>query len=232
MISVRRAAERGLTRQNRLESRHTFSFARYYDPDHMGFHCLRVLNEEVLAGGRGYEAHPHKNMEILLYVVEGELQHVDSLDGERILGRGEVRCLSAGTGITHSEINHHGERPCRMIQAWFEPQLEELRPCGSGLRIDPDFDGSRLWIVASPDGRDGTVQLNQDVHCFVGRVREGERVKHFLDPGRAAWVQVLQGRVDVNHKHLEAGDGAAIEDLTRSEVLGRTDAELLLFDLP
>jgi len=232
MISLRRAADRGHTRQRWLDSHHSFSFARYYDPEHTGFHCLRVLNDELLAAGHGYEPHPHKNMEILLYVVDGELHHADSLGCDRVLGRGEIRCLSAGTGVTHSEINHRQDGPCRLVQAWFEPLRDDLAPCGGDLRVDPDFDGSHLWVVASPDGRDGTVQLNQEAFVFVGRLRRGERLKHFLDPGRAAWLQILRGRVNLNHKHLEAGDGAALEDLTRIEVMGETDAELLLFDLP
>lgn len=240
MVTIRRAADRGHLRHDGIESFHTFSFADYFEPGQMGFRSLRVLNEDRFASGSsGYAAHPHRNMEILLFVVEGSLGHEDGLKGAAsVLHPGDAQGLSTGKGLTHHEFNASPERPCRVLEAWFEASRSGLEPTGSLYRLEQrngNGNGNgkgRLELLVSPDGRNGTVSLRQDVFVYSVQLEAGHRVRHFLEPGRAAWVQMIRGDATLNRRELHKGDGASVEKLCRLEVLAQSDAELLVFDLP
>lgn len=235
MLSIRRAAERGHLVHDGLESYHTFSFAEYYEPGQMGFRCLRVLNEDHFASGcQGYAAHPHRDLDILLLVLEGELGHEDELDAAgRVLRPGDVQGIRAGRGLVHREYNASEDAPCRVLEMWFQPARLGLDPGCHCCRAEERTRRGRLELLASPDGRHGTVSLDQEVFVYHSRLDAGRRVRHVLNAGRAAWIQVLRGRVLLNRKELGEGDGAALEEQPRVlDVLARSSAELLLIDLP
>lgn len=234
MVTIHRATDRGHLRHDGIESFHTFSFASYYEPEQMGFRCLRVLNEDRFASGcTGYAPHPHRNMEILLLVMDGELGHEDELAGAaRVLRPGDVQGLSTGRGLTHREFNASQDSPCRIVEAWFEPSREGLEPSCQLYRATQRSGAGRLELIASPDGRNDTVSLRQDVFVYTVNLESGRRVRHFLEPDRGAWVQILRGEALLNRKNLYAGDGASIEKSRRIEIMASSDCELLLMDLP
>jgi len=200
----------------------------------MGFRCLRVLNEDRFASGcTGYAPHPHRNMEILLLVLDGELGHEDDLAGAaRVLRPGDAQGLSTGRGLTHREFNASKDSPCRIVEVWFEPSRAGLEPYCQTCRASERNGHGRLELIASPDGRDDTVSLRQDVFVYTVKLEAGRRARHFLEPGRAAWLQVLRGEVHLNRRHLFAGDGASVDNLRRLELLADSDAQVLLIDLP
>jgi redox-sensitive bicupin YhaK (pirin superfamily) len=231
MITVRGANERGHARRGWLESRHTFSFADYYDPAHMAFRDLRVINEDWIAPGGGFGTHPHRDMEIVTYVLEGALEHRDSLGTSSVIRPGEVQRMSAGSGIAHSEFNHSQSEQVHLLQIWILPEREGLKP-GYEQRAYPEEERrGRLRLVASPDGRDGAVTIRQDVELYASLLDGGQSVIHTLRPGRHAWVQVTGGVVTLNGRELKAGDGAAVSEEETLELAGREPAEVLLFDL-
>jgi redox-sensitive bicupin YhaK (pirin superfamily) len=234
MLTIRRAADRGHLQHAGIDSFHSFSFADYFEPARMGFRCLCALNEESYAsGGAGHAPHPHRNMEMLLYVVEGRLRHEDDVDGgERVLRAGDVQGLSAGRGLVHREFNTDPERPCRVFEAWFEPDRNDLEPTCQYCHPDARDGGKGFVLLASPDGRDGTVALRQDVLVYSARFAEGQRVRYFLEAGRAAWIQVIEGEMLLNRRALYAGDGASVEKLRRLDFSALRDTEVLLFDMP
>jgi redox-sensitive bicupin YhaK (pirin superfamily) len=218
MVQVRRADERGHAQRGWLDSYHTFSFAEYYDPRHMGFRSLRVINEDRVQPGRGFGRHPHNDMEILSYVVEGALAHQDSTGTEEVLRPGEVQRMTAGTGIVHSEYNGSQTDPVHFLQIWILPEREGLEP-GYEQRAFPDAEKrGRLRLVASRDGRDGSVTLHQDVSLFATLLDPGQSVTHRLQPKRHAWLQVIQGAVALNGQTLRAGDGAAVSEEEALEI--------------
>jgi redox-sensitive bicupin YhaK (pirin superfamily) len=232
MITIRKAADRGVGRHGWLTTHHTFSFANYYDPKQMGFRSLRVINEDTVAPGRGFGAHQHDNMEIVSIVLEGALAHKDSTGGDGVLRRGEVQRMSAGTGVVHSEFNGSESEPVHFFQIWLLPERNGIEP-GYEQKLFPEEDRrGTLRLLVARDARDGALSIHQDASVYGSILDEGQSVRHALGAGRGAWVQVARGSVDVNGVTLLAGDGAQIEDETTLQISGTAPAsEFLLFDL-
>ncbi len=228
MIALRPAEERGHTRLSWLDSRHSFSFDRYYDPRHMGFRVLRVINEDRVDPGQGFGTHPHRDMEILTFVLEGALEHKDSLGNGSVIRPGDVQRMTAGTGISHSEFNPSRTEPVHFLQVWILPERPGLEPSYE----QRSFPAAGLRLVGSRDGREGSVRIHQDVLVYVARLSPGEEVVHALAPGRHAWIQMARGAVQVNGTRLGAGDGAALSEERSVTLRGVDDAEALVFDLP
>ena len=231
MITLRRSDERGLTRLKWLDSRHTFSFDQYYDPAHMGYRSLRVINEDRVGPGGGFPTHPHRDMEILTYVLEGALEHRDSMGNGSLIRPGEVQRMSAGTGITHSEYNASKTEPVHLLQIWLLPRTQGIRPSYQQQPIEFEGDVPGFRLIASPDGRDGSVQIHQDAELLAARLKPGQTAAHALRPGRHAWVQVARGQVALNGQTLAAGDGAAVGQESEIRIEAQEAAEVLLFDL-
>jgi redox-sensitive bicupin YhaK (pirin superfamily) len=230
MITVRPAAERGKANFGWLDSRHTFSFGHYHDDAHMGFGPLRVINEDKVTAGSGFDTHGHRDMEILSYVLEGELAHKDSIGTGSVIKPGEVQRMSAGTGIQHSEFNPSPKSPVHFLQIWILPERNGLKPGYQQNAFPLDHKG-RLHLVASHDGRDGSLTLNQDVDLRAGRLSKGDVVESKLRDGRLGWLQVARGAVTLNGVSLATGDGAAIEKDSDLVIRAESDAEILLFDM-
>ncbi|MGH7789501.1 MAG: pirin family protein [Candidatus Binatia bacterium] len=229
MITIRPSEERGHVAIGWLDSRHTFSFGEYYDPAHMGFRALRVINEDVVAPSQGFGTHPHRDMEIITYVLDGALQHRDSLGNGSAIVPGEVQRMTAGTGIRHSEMNPSPDTPVHLLQIWLLPEREGLEP-GYEQRAIPRSAGG-LTLIASRDGREGSVTVHQSVDLYSANLAAGDQVVHELASGRHAWVQVASGRLTVNGRALNAGDAVALSDEPRVEIQAGEQSELLLFDL-
>jgi quercetin 2,3-dioxygenase len=231
-IALRRAVDRGHANHGWLDTWHTFSFADYYDPRFMGFRVLRVINEDFVAPGRGFPTHAHRDMEILTYVLEGALQHRDSLGTGSVIRPGEVQRMSAGTGVRHSEANPSAEVPVHLLQIWIEPATRGIEPGYEQKAFAEDDRRGRLRLVASPDGADGSVTIHQDARLYATLLDVGRKIVHTLAPNRHAWVQVARGTLTLNGQTLEAGDGAAVSGETALTLVAEKDAEALLFDLP
>ncbi len=232
MIEIRESEQRGHARYGWLDSRHSFSFAHYYDPEHMGFGHLRVLNEDRVAPGRGFEAHSHRDMEILSIVLDGALEHRDSMGNGSVVRPGEVQVMSAGRGITHSEFNPSLEDPLHFLQIWLLPERRGLDPSYAQRAFPTEARSDRWCLVASRDGRDDSLRVHQDVDVWIARIGDGSRIVHPLEPGRRAWVQAMGGRAMLNGVAIGAGDGAAVESESAAEVVGSDDAtDILMFDL-
>lgn len=228
---VRRSSERGLAEHGWLRSLHTFSFADYHDPRHMGFRALRVINEDRVQPGRGFGAHGHRDMEIVSYVLEGALAHRDSLGTGSTIRPGEVQRMSAGTGVTHSEMNASATEPVHFLQIWILPERRGLPPSYEQKAFAAEERRGALRLVASRDGAEGSVVIHQDVALYATLLKQGERVTHEVRPGRHAWIQVARGAVDLGGERLESGDGASTSDAGVLELVGRGSAEVLVFDL-
>ncbi len=228
MIQLRKANDRGHANHGWLDSWHTFSFADYHDPAHVRFSALRVINEDRVAPGEGFPTHPHRDMEIITYVLEGALEHKDSLGTGSVIRPGEVQRMSAGTGIRHSEFNHSQTEPVHFLQIWILPDRQGVQPGYEQKRIEVD---GQLRLVASPDGSDGSVTIHQDARVYAARLN-GSEVTHALAPGRRAWLQVARGAVQLNGTTLQTGDGAGIENEPAMKLTADGSAEVLLFDLP
>jgi quercetin 2,3-dioxygenase len=231
MIRVRKASERGRTRIDWLDSRHTFSFGDYYDPAHMGFRTLRVMNDDWVAPGGGFGTHPHRDMEIVTYVLDGALQHRDSLGTGSVIRPGELQRMTAGTGIAHSEFNASQTEPVHLYQIWLLPERRGLAPGYEQKEFAAAERAGRLRVVASRDGRDGSLTIHQDATLALATLADGQSVSTALAPGRHAWVQVLRGSVTVNGTPLAEGDGAAVSDETELTITGTSPAEVMVFDL-
>lgn len=232
MITVRPAAARGQANFDWLDSRHTFSFGHYYDPQHMGFGPLRVINEDRVAPGGGFATHGHQNMEIVSYVLEGALEHKDSLGTGSVIRPGDVQKMSAGSGIRHSEYNASKTEPVHFLQIWIQPDRSNVAPSYAQQAFSREERQGRLRLVASPDGADGSIRLVQDARMYAALLAPGETATLALGAGRRAWVQVARGRVALGDVALGAGDGAAVTDESSITIAGVEDAEVLLFDLP
>jgi redox-sensitive bicupin YhaK (pirin superfamily) len=231
MITVRQAHERGKTQTPWLESYHTFSFNRYYDPRYTGFRDLLVINEDTVAQGKGFSTHGHQDMEIISYVVKGQLAHQDSTGVSSVIRPGDVQRMSAGTGVRHSEFNPSDTEPMHFLQIWIQPEREGLPPSYE-QRSFPEADRcGTLRLVASRDGQDGSVTVHQDVRLYAGMLAAGEAYTHHLSDDRHAWVQVIRGGVLLNETPLTAGDGIAVSKETELHIRAAEAAELLLFDL-
>ncbi len=231
MITIRRAEERGHANHGWLDAHHTFSFADYYDPKWMGFRSLRVINDDTIAGGGGFGTHPHRDMEIITYILSGALQHRDSMGHEAVLKAGDVQRISAGTGIAHSEFNYSPVEPVHLLQIWIQPEHKGVKPAYAERSLGNGSARPGLTLVASRDGRDGSVSINQDADLWLVRLGEAARAAHALKPGRHAWIQVAEGELTVNGKTVQAGDGAALSDEAGLTLTAKTNAQALLFDL-
>jgi quercetin 2,3-dioxygenase len=232
MIDVRRAKERGHANHGWLDTWHTFSFSSYYDEHFMGFRVLRVINEDTVAPGQGFPLHGHRDMEIISYVLEGGLAHKDSLGTGSVIRPGDVQRMSAGTGVRHSEFNASDSAPVHFLQIWIEPARAGIEPGYEQKAFAEADKRGRLRLVASPDGADGSVTIHQDARLYATVLAPGQSVVHRLAPGRHAWVQVTRGTLTVAGEPLAQGDGAAISDEATVSIVGETDAEALVFDLP
>ena len=232
MVKIRKAKERGHADHGWLDTYHTFSFADYWDPRHMGWGPLRVINEDRVAGGTGFPTHAHRDMEIITYVLEGALEHRDSLGTGSVIRPGEVQRMSAGTGVRHSEYNASKTEPVHLLQIWIEPARAGIAP-GYEQKTFPESERrGKLRIIAAAEGRDGAVTIHQDAAVYATTLGRGERVEHALAPGRLGWLQVARGAVLVNGERLDQGDGAALENERRVTLEALEPAEALLFDLP
>jgi redox-sensitive bicupin YhaK (pirin superfamily) len=231
MITLRKAEERGTSNFGWLDSRHTFSFGEYNDADHMGFRTLRVINDDRVAAGAGFGTHGHRDMEILSYVLDGALAHKDSMGNGSVIRPGAIQMMRAGTGVTHSEYNHSGTEPLHFLQIWILPDQRGLAPAYAETVIDPAKTAKGFALLASPDGRDGSIRIHQDVGLWLTRPRGDEARTLDLKPGRHAWVHVAQGSATLNGQRLRAGDGAAVTGEKALTLTGDDEAEVLVFDL-
>ncbi|MBA3547471.1 MAG: pirin family protein [Nannocystis sp.] len=231
MLTIRRSHERGHADHGWLDSHHTFSFADYHDPRHMGFRTLRVINEDCVAPGKGFGTHSHRDMEIISYVLAGALEHKDSLGTGSVIRPGDVQRMSAGTGVAHSEFNSSHTEPVHFLQIWILPETRGSAPGYEQKRFEPEARSGRLRLIASRDGREGSVVIHQDVALYAALLAPGQSVTHSFAPGRHGWLQVARGAVTVGDATLRAGDGAALEQTEKIEIAGVEAAELLLFDL-
>jgi redox-sensitive bicupin YhaK (pirin superfamily) len=228
---IRRANERGFADHGWLRSFHTFSFADYYAPAHMGFRSLRVINEDRVQGGKGFGTHPHRDMEIISYVLSGALQHKDSMGTGSVIRPGDVQRMSAGTGVTHSEFNSSPSEEVHFLQIWIMPDARGIAPSYAQKHFTEAERQGQLKLVASKDGREGSLSIHQDASLFAGLLDPGQRVAYELAVGRYAWLHVARGKVEVGGVELSAGDAAAFEQGGEIAVQGREASELLLFDL-
>ena len=231
MITPRPSAERGHFNHGWLDSYHSFSFAEYFDPAHMGFRALRVINEDRIEAGAGFPTHGHQNMEIITYMLAGELEHKDSLGSGSVIRPGVIQRMTAGTGIRHSEFNPSADNPCHLLQIWMLPERDGLAADYEEKEFPLEGRTNRLQVIAAPNGAGGGLHINQDIHLYATVIGAGGRVSHPLSPGRHAWVQVASGAVEINGLSLVAGDGAAISDEVELTLTSRDGAECLLFDL-
>lgn len=229
MINIRKAEERGQANYGWLDTYHTFSFAQYYDPQQINFRSLRVINEDKVIGGKGFRTHGHHDMEILTYVLQGELEHQDSLGTGSVIRHGEIQRMSAGTGIKHSEFNHSATNTLHLLQIWIIPDQKNLEPSYEQKAIA--FSPHTLQLIASPTGAANAVKVHQDVNLYAGILPLGQSLTHSLATGRYGWLQVARGQITVNGVHLRAGDGAAISEETSLAIQSLEDSEILLFDL-
>ena len=232
MITIRPANERGIANFGWLDSRHTFSFGSYYDPNNMGFATLRVINEDKVAPGQGFGTHGHRDMEIISYVLEGGLQHKDSIGNGSVIRPGDVQRMSTGTGILHSEFNASQTDPVHFLQIWILPDTRGLKPSYEQKNFSQEEKQGKLRLVGSRDGRDNSVTIHQDVDLYAVSLGDGEKVNHTIAENRSLWVQVVRGSVLLNNQPLWAGDGAAISQSTNIAIAGTMDdTEVLLFDM-
>lgn len=231
MITVRPSADRLHTRIGWLDSRHTFSFGEHYDPRYMGFRALRVINEDRVAPGQGFGTHPHRDMEIISFVLDGALRHQDSLGTGSIITPGDVQRMTAGTGVLHSEFNASDTDPVHFLQIWILPDKKRLPPGYEQRRFPIERRRGRLTLVASRDGREDSVRIHQDADLYAAVLDAHDGVVHPFASGRYGWVQVARGTIELNGTHLSAGDGAAVEAEPAVDIRAQGEAELLLFDL-
>jgi quercetin 2,3-dioxygenase len=231
MLTLRRAEERGRANFGWLDSRHSFSFGSYFDDQHMGFGPLRVINDDRVAGGGGFPTHPHADMEIVTYVLDGALEHKDSLGTGSVIRPGDVQRMSAGTGIRHSEFNASKTDPVHLLQIWIVPEKRGLDPSYEQKAFAAGDKRGKLRLVGSRDGRDGSVTIHRDVDLYATVLGDKDTVSHELKAGRVAWVQVARGSAKLNGEQLYPGDGVAIEQADKLELSGTSDAEVLVFDM-
>jgi redox-sensitive bicupin YhaK (pirin superfamily) len=231
MFTIRKGNDRGVTKIGWLDSRHTFSFGDYFDPKNHQFRTLRVINDNRVAPGGGFPTHPHRDMEILTYVLSGQLEHRDSMGNGEVIHAGEWQAMTAGTGIQHSEFNPSTTEPLHLLQIWIFPVRKGLQP-GYRQKVFSDVEKTGRWqLAASPDGAEGSLVIHQDARLYVSRLEKGQTVRHELGRGRAAFLHLATGSATVNGQQLTAGDGVAIEDEVAVVVTGNETGEVLLFDL-
>lgn len=230
-IVIRPSGERGFADHGWLKTHHSFSFADYYDPEFMGYRSLRVMNEDYVQGGNGFGKHPHKDMEILTYVLEGALEHKDSMGNTSVIKAGDVQKMSAGKGVFHSEFNHSKAEQVHLLQIWILPQEQKITPSYQQFSLPKSKQKEPLLLIGSPDGGDQIVLFHQDVYIYRGVLAKGQKCNYALKAGRGAWIQMIQGSCGISGKVLNAGDGAAIEGKADLDIQSNGDSEFLLFDL-
>jgi redox-sensitive bicupin YhaK (pirin superfamily) len=230
MMTIRKANERGHADHGWLNSYHTFSFANYYDPQWMGFRDLRVINDDRVAAGAGFGRHPHRDMEIISYVLDGELEHRDSMGNGRVIRPGDFQYLAAGTGVMHSEYNPSKQNPVHFLQIWIQPDKSGAKP-NYGEKACAKAVPGKLHLIASKSGRDDSIRINQDADLWLARFTNGQTVTHQLKPARHAWVHVADGEVTLNGQTLQGGDAAAVSDESKLELTGKSNSQVLVFDL-
>lgn len=231
-LTLRRAEERGTADLGWLNSKHTFSFGHYFDPQHIGFGPLRVINEDRVAPGGGFATHPHANMEIISYVISGALEHKDSMGNGSIIRPGDVQVMSAGTGVRHSEYNASNDDPVHFLQIWIVPERDGLTPGYEQKHFAPAEKSGHLRLIGSRDGRDGSVTIHQDVDLYSSALSAGDIASHQVADGRGAWVQVISGSISVGDETLKAGDALSFSEVGELIFSTKDSAEFLLFDLP
>ena len=232
MLTLRKAEERGHANHGWLDTYHSFSFADYYDAEHMGYGPLRVINDDRVHPGRGFGTHPHRDMEIITYILDGELTHKDSMGNGSVIRRGDVQRMSAGTGVLHSEFNASDKTPVHLLQIWIEPERRGIAPGYEQKHYTDAQKRGRLVPIVSGDGADGSVQIHQDARVYAGIVGSGDSVTHVLAEGRKAYVHVATGAATVNGEQLVAGDALKVSGELRIAIAGDPEAEVLVFDLP
>ena len=230
-ITKRPADERGQSELGWLHSRHTFSFGNYFDPDHMGFRSLRVLNDDVVESGQGFGEHPHRDAEIFSYVIDGELEHKDSMGNGRIIKAGDLQYMSAGRGVVHSEFNPSPDRPVHFLQVWLKPKMGGGEPRYAEKALARSAKRNDLTLVFAAEPRDGAVGVRADADVYFGQLDSGKQLVHCSAAGRAQWLHVITGEISVSGESLKPGDGAAFEHFETLEIQGHADAQFLLFDL-
>jgi len=231
MIKLRKSEDRGMADHGWLKSQHTFSFAEYFDRSHMGFKNLRVINEDKIAGGKGFGTHPHRDMEIISYVITGALEHQDSMGNKAVILPGEVQRMSAGTGITHSEYNKELTLETHFFQIWIIPQSTGTVPSYGQKSFEQELRNNELVLVISSDARNGSIGINQDADIYISRPKTNDQIKFKNKPGRGVWVQVIKGQLIINENHLNAGDALAEDQENELTITANADSEFLLFDL-
>ena len=231
MIRLRKAEDRGHADHGWLDTWHTFSFADYHDPAHMGFRALRVINEDRVQAGQGFGTHPHRDMEIVTYVLQGALEHKDSMGNGSVMRPHDVQRMSAGTGVTHSEFNHSRAEPVHLLQIWLLPERRGIEPGYEQRRFEPEEKRGRWRLIGSRDGREGSVTIHQDVDLWATILEPERELLYRPRAGRHLWLQVARGRVRAGERQLEAGDGLALSGAEELRLVGVEEAELLLFDL-
>ena len=231
MITVRRSDDRGRTKIGWLDSRHSFSFGDYYDPEFESFGPLRVINEDWIAGGAGFPPHPHRDMEIVTYIIEGAIAHRDSTGGGGTIRPGEIQRMSAGSGIVHAEFNASANETCHLLQIWIMPSRQGIAPGYEQKKINDEAVTNHFARIAGPDPQENEVRLVQDAEIWAARLADGVEAVHTLRPGRKAWLQVVKGEVTVGEETLKAGDAAALTDLSQIQVRSKAPSEVLLFDM-
>lgn len=232
MIRIRKASERGFFDHGWLKTFHTFSFGEYLDPNHMGFRVLRVINEDWVAPGSGFPMHSHRDMEIITVVLKGSVEHRDSMGNHGIIPAGDVQRMSAGTGVRHSEFNPSASEPLHLYQIWILPFQNNVKPGYEQKRLRDAGDAGEWRLVASPDGHNGSVRIHQNASLYALKLKAGASFSKAVEPGRHAWVQVIEGRVTINQSLLSASDGAAISDEAEVHFKSESGCQLLFFDLP
>jgi redox-sensitive bicupin YhaK (pirin superfamily) len=231
MLNIRKSTERGAANHGWLDSKHTFSFASYFDPQHMGFRSLRVINEDVIAGGTGFNTHPHRDMEIITYVVAGSLEHKDSMGNQTIILPGEVQRMSAGTGIMHSEFNHEKKAPTHLFQIWIMPDVNGGNPSYGQKSFEAELNSQKLVLVVSKDERQGSIGIKQDADMYISRLKSGEEISFNVRPGRGVWIQLLKGQITINENIISTGDAVYSEDENLLQISSQENSEFILFDL-
>jgi redox-sensitive bicupin YhaK (pirin superfamily) len=232
MIDLRKGTDRGHANHGWLDTWHTFSFADYHDPAQMGWSALRVINEDVVAPGMGFGMHGHRDMEIVTWILDGALEHKDSMGNGAVIRPGEAQRMSAGKGVLHSEFNPSPDQATHLLQIWIEPNVRGVKPSYEQTFFPPEERRGRLRLIASSDGREGSVTIHQDAALYTALLAPGESVRHTLAPGRRAYLHVARGAVQCNSQSLRDGDGAKIAEESDLEIAASQDAEILLFDLP
>jgi redox-sensitive bicupin YhaK (pirin superfamily) len=230
MITVRKSEERGHVYHGWLDSHFTFSFADYYDPQHMGFRALRVINDDVIAGGGGFGTHPHRDMEIITYVLSGALEHKDSMGNGRVIRPGEVQYMAAGTGVQHSEFNHSPTEPAHLLQIWILPDRKGVKP-NYAEKSFAKVESGKLHLAASKSGRDNSIAINQDADVFAGKLKTGDIINYSFKPDRFGWLHVAEGEIELNGLKLKSGDAAAFSGEKEMSFTAKSPTQILFFDL-